>query len=201
MSVNKVTVFGAGTMGHGIAQCAAMNGFETTLADVELSMLERGRGMMAASLDLMVSTGRVAKEKAEAALSNLTLSTDAEAAAKKADVIFEAVFENLELKRGRFKSLGEWTGPEVVLASNTSSFDISLLSEVTRHPERVIGAHWFHPPQITPAVEIIPTAKTSDTALAAIMSSSRTWASFRPAAQTPRALWPTASSSPCWPRS
>ena len=75
--------------------------------------------------------------------------------------MLEAVNENLDLKKRLFQQLGNWTQPHVVLATNTSSFDINELSVVTAHPERVIGTHWFHPPQITPCVEIIPSNATN----------------------------------------
>ena len=94
-------------------------------------------------------------------MSHIQFTTDLKGAASKADYVLEAVNENLDLKRRLFQQLGDWTQPHVVLATNTSSFDINELSAVTRHPERVIGTHWFHPPQITPCVEIIPSSATS----------------------------------------
>jgi 3-hydroxybutyryl-CoA dehydrogenase len=89
------------------------------------------------------------------------LTTDIKEAAAAADFVLEAVQENIDLKKTIFARLGEYTRPSVPLATNTSSFDINDLAIVTRHPERVIGTHWFHPPQITPAVEVIPAKTTS----------------------------------------
>ena len=159
--IKNITVFGAGTMGHGIAQTAAMNGFKVCLCDPAPGLLDRGRTMMEKSLNFMVDFGRLTQAQAEAVLPRVTFEADSQKAAEKAEFIFEAVFEDLQVKRDLFKSLGDWTGPEVILASNTSSFDISLLAQVTRHPHRVIGAHWFHPAQITPALEVIPTDQTT----------------------------------------
>jgi 3-hydroxybutyryl-CoA dehydrogenase len=168
--IKTIAVLGAGTMGHGIAQCAAVAGYAVALSDPDETMLARGRAMIETSLNYWRARGRLEPAAAAAALSRLTLVAEPQEAAAKADFVFEAVFENLDLKRDLFRNLGQWTGPEVVLASNTSSFDISRLAEVTRHPERVIGAHWFHPPQITPALEVIPTAQTSPQVLAAVLA-------------------------------
>jgi 3-hydroxybutyryl-CoA dehydrogenase len=167
--INKITVFGAGTMGHGIAQQAAATGFQVTLTDVDASMLDKGRQMMLASLEFMAKVKRVNPASIPEIMGRVTFSADLDQCAREADFVFEAVFENLELKQTLFKKLGELTRPDVILASNTSSFDISLLASVTRNPERVIGTHWFHPPQITPALEVIPTDKTSPEVLSAVL--------------------------------
>jgi len=157
----KILVVGAGTMGHGIAQCAAMRGFSVRVVDQAASMLPKAEALVADHLGFMVSLGRLGPAEAADAARRLTFSTDLPGAAAWADFVFEAVFEDLGVKRELFARLGELTGPEVVLASNTSSFDIAKLCEVTRHPERVIGTHWFHPPQITPCIELIPADRTS----------------------------------------
>ncbi|MDR2724986.1 MAG: 3-hydroxyacyl-CoA dehydrogenase family protein [Candidatus Adiutrix sp.] len=165
----NIAVLGAGTMGHGIAQCAATAGYAVILSDPDEKTLARGRAMIENSLKFMLSQGRLEPASAEAALSRITQEAEPRAAAARADFIFEAIFENLDLKQELFRSLGEWTGPEIILASNTSSFDIDRLAEAARHPERVIGAHWFHPAQITPALEVIPTARTSPETLAVVL--------------------------------
>jgi 3-hydroxybutyryl-CoA dehydrogenase len=156
-------------MGHGIAQQAAQSGFQVTLADMDASMLDKGRRMMLSSLELMAKVRRVDPASIPEIMGRVTFSADLDQCAREAEFVFEAVFEKLEIKRALFQKLGELAGPEVILASNTSSFDISLLASVTRHPERVVGAHWFHPPQITPAVEVVPAEKTSPEVLAAVL--------------------------------
>lgn len=158
--IRQIAVFGAGTMGHGIAQCAASRGYAVTLTDMEAKMLDRGRTLIDGSLKFMVESGRMTEAEAAETKARITFEPDNQRVAGSADLIFEAVFEDLDVKRNLFQALGEWTGPEVILASNTSSFDIARLAEVTRHPERVIGTHWFHPAQITPALEVIPTDQT-----------------------------------------
>jgi 3-hydroxybutyryl-CoA dehydrogenase len=161
----RILVVGAGTMGHGIAQCAAMAGFTVRVVDQVEAMLPKARAMVRDHLEFMVSLGRITQDDAGAALGRLEFGTDLAGDAAWADFVFEAVFEDLEIKRGLFRQLGDLARPEVVLASNTSSFDIGRLCEVTAHPERVIGAHWFHPPQITPCIELIPAGETSPATL------------------------------------
>lgn len=157
----NILVVGAGTMGHGIAQCAAMRGFTVRVVDQAEPMLRKAETLVADHLGFMVSQGRIGPAAAKEAAARMTYSTDLPGSSTWAGFVFEAVFEDLGVKRELFARLGELTGSEVVLASNTSSFDISKLCEVTRHPERVIGTHWFHPPQITPCIELIPADTTS----------------------------------------
>ncbi len=121
-------------------------------------LLKRAQGWIIDNLKYMVELGEIEKGKVQPTLSHIQFTTDLKKAASKADYVLEAINENLDLKKRLFQQLGSWTQPHVVLATNTSSFDINELSAVTAHPERVIGTHWFHPPQITPCVEIIPSS-------------------------------------------
>jgi 3-hydroxybutyryl-CoA dehydrogenase len=159
--IKTVLVVGAGTMGHGFAQIFAMKHFPVWLADENEDLLKRARGWIMDNLNYMVELGEIGKERVQLTLSHIQFTTDLKQAASKADYVLEAVNENLDLKKRLFQQLGNWTQPHVVLATNTSSFDINELSVVTAHPERVIGTHWFHPPQITPCVEVIPSNATS----------------------------------------
>jgi 3-hydroxybutyryl-CoA dehydrogenase len=159
--IQRVLIVGAGTMGHGFAQVMAMNRLDVSLVDQTEEMLARGRGWITESLNNMIELGHVQKEEIEGTLSRIHFTTDLEEAAAKADFVLEAIVENVELKKALFRELGGFTDPRAIIASNTSSFDINELSAVTAHPERVLGAHWFHPPQITPCVEVIPAEPTS----------------------------------------
>ena len=163
--IREVLIVGAGTMGHGFAQIFAMNHFSVWLVDENKDLLERARGWIVDNLNYMVELGEIGQERAQPTLSHIQYTTDLKQAASKADYVLEAINENLNLKKRLFQQLGNWTLPHVVLASNTSSFDINELSVVTAHPERVIGTHWFHPPQITPCVEVIPSDATSPEAV------------------------------------
>ena len=160
--LKEVLIVGAGTMGHGFAQIFAMNHFSVWLVDEKEDFLDRARASVMDNLNYMVELGEIERERIQPILSCIHFTTDLKQAALKADYVLEAVSENLDLKKRLFQQLGNWTQPHVILATNTSSFDINELSEVTSHPERVIGTHWFHPPQITPAVEIIPSDVTNE---------------------------------------
>lgn len=160
-AIQTVLVLGAGTMGHGFAQLFAMHGLSVWLVDETEKLLERARGWLIDNLNLMVEIGEIEKGKVAPLLSRIQFTTDRKEGANKADFVLEAVFEDLDLKKRLFQELDAWTPPDVILASNTSSFDINELSAVVRHPERVIGTHGYNPPQITPCVEVIPTKRTS----------------------------------------
>jgi 3-hydroxybutyryl-CoA dehydrogenase len=159
--IREILIVGAGTMGHGFAQIFAMNDFSVGLVDENDDLLRRARGWIEDNLNYMVELGEIERKRVQSTLSHIQLNTDLKQAASKADYVLEAVNENLDLKKRLFQQLGNWTQSHVVLATNTSSFDINELSAVTAHPERVIGTHWFHPPQITPCVEVIPSDTTS----------------------------------------
>ena len=159
--IQTILVVGAGTMGHGFAQIFAQKGIPVMLADESDQLLQRARKWIIENLNYLVELGEIEKDRIEPTLSFIQLTTDLKQAASKADYVLEAVNENLDLKKKVFQQLGQWTKPDTVLSTNTSSFDINELSSVTAHPERVIGTHWFHPPQITPCVEIIPSNATN----------------------------------------
>ena len=159
--IQTALVVGAGTMGHGFAQILAMNHVDVWLVDQKEELLDRARGWITENLNSMIELGQARQEEVEPTLARIRFSSDLEKTAPKADYVIEAIFENLEQKKKLFQQLGAITGPDVVLATNTSSFDINEFTSVTKHPERVIGAHWFHPALITPCVEIIPADATS----------------------------------------
>jgi len=159
--IRSTLVVGAGTMGHGFAQVFAMNKIPVYLVDETDELLKRARGWIIDNLNYMFELGEIGMERVEFTLAQIQFTTDLKQAAQEVDYVLEAVFENLDLKKRIFQQLDVYTQPHAILASNTSSFDINELSAVTLHPERVIGTHWFHPPQITPCVEIIPSDSTS----------------------------------------
>jgi 3-hydroxybutyryl-CoA dehydrogenase len=131
------------------------------LVDESDELLSQARGWITDNLEFMVELGELESSQAGPALDRIQFMTDMDHAAGSAEYVLEAVSENLELKKTIFQKLGETTSPETILATNTSSYDINEFCSVTKHPERVIGTYWFHPPPITPCVEIIPGDKTS----------------------------------------
>jgi len=168
--IKTTAVIGAGTMGHGFAQLFAMNGIQVWLVDETEELLQRAREWIVDNLNHMVELGEIKKEAIDPILKHIRFTTDLKQAAQKADFVLEAVYENIDLKKRIFRDLDTWTPPDVVLASNTSSFDINELSTVVAHPERVIGTHGYNPPQITPCVEVIPTKATSQETIEATFS-------------------------------
>ncbi len=155
-TIDTALIVGAGIMGHGFAQLLAMNNIEVHLVDRAVEFLDRARSWIEDNLAYMIELGELQAPEMEAALSRINFTTDLAGNLPKADYVLEAVSENFELKRSIWKILGQKAAPAAILASNTSSYDINELSEGVPHPERIIGTHWFHPPQITPCVEVIP---------------------------------------------
>ena len=162
-SIEKVLVVGAGTMGHGIAQTAAVSGFEVTMMDVDPEQLERAQEAVARSVDKLYEKEKISAEQKQAALEISTTESLSEAEA--ADLVVEAVSENLELKLGIFADLDRFAPPEAVLASNTSSISITRLGAATRRPDQVIGMHFMNPVPLMRLVEVIRGLDTSDRTL------------------------------------
>ncbi|MFI0721758.1 3-hydroxyacyl-CoA dehydrogenase family protein [Streptomyces sp. NPDC021224] len=161
----KLAVVGAGLMGAGIAQVAAQAGYEVTLRDLTEQALTRGTDGIKASFDRFVAKGKLDAADAEAALARISTTTDLEAAAG-ADLVVEAVFEKIEVKQEIFRELDRITGPETVLASNTSAIPITKIAAATAHPERVVGTHFFSPVPMMQLCELVRGYKTSDETLA-----------------------------------
>ena len=162
-SIEKVLVVGAGTMGHGIAQTAAVSGFEVTMMDVDPEQLERAQEAVARSVDKLYEKEKISAGQKQAALEISTTESLSEAEA--ADLVVEAVSENLELKLGIFADLDRFAPPEAVLASNTSSISITRLGAATRRPDQVIGMHFMNPVPLMRLVEVIRGLDTSDRTL------------------------------------
>jgi len=167
--IKTTLVIGAGTMGHGFAQLFALNNIPVFLVDEMDEFLRRAKSWIENNLDYMVELKEIEKSQIKPILDRINFTTDLKQAAKKADYVLEAVPENLDMKKKIFQQLDEYTQPDVILSSNTSSFDINELSVVITRPERVIGTHWYNPPQITPCVEVIPSNATNQETLDSIM--------------------------------
>lgn len=160
-SIKSAGVIGAGTMGGGIAICFANAGMQVTLLDANEQALNNGLANLDKTYQSMVDRGRLSAEDKvkRMALISTSLSYDA---LKEADVIIEAVFENMALKRKIFTELDRVAKPGAVLATNTSTLDIEQIAEVTRRPQDVIGMHFFSPANVMPLLEVVRTTKTSD---------------------------------------
>jgi 3-hydroxybutyryl-CoA dehydrogenase len=161
----KLAVVGAGLMGAGIAQVAAVAGHEVVLRDVTTDAIARGLDGIKTSLDRFVAKERITAAEVDAALARITTSTDLDAAAD-ADVVVEAVFEQLEVKHEVFRELDRICRDGAILASNTSAIPITSIAAVTARPEAVVGTHFFSPVPMMGLCELIRGLKTSDETLA-----------------------------------
>jgi enoyl-CoA hydratase/3-hydroxyacyl-CoA dehydrogenase len=165
--ISKVAVIGAGEMGHGIAELAALSGFHVVLRDIKQEFVDRGMERIAWSLDKLVEKNQVTREKADEARGRITATTDLAAAVRDADLVVEAVFEDLDLKKEVFRELDAHAPPGAVLASNTSGLSISEMARATGRPDKVVGLHFFNPVVLMPLIEIVRGDATSDETLRA----------------------------------
>ncbi|MGH7606030.1 MAG: 3-hydroxyacyl-CoA dehydrogenase family protein [Gemmatimonadales bacterium] len=148
-------------MGSGIAQVAAVAGYETTVRDVSRQLLDRGRGGIEKSLGKFVEKGKLAAADRDAALGRLTFTTTT-ADLRDADIIIEAITEDLALKNALFKELDGLCGLGTIFASNTSSLTIAEMAAATKRPDRFVGLHFFNPVPLMPLVEVVRTVTTSE---------------------------------------
>jgi 3-hydroxybutyryl-CoA dehydrogenase len=161
--IQRITVVGAGQMGAGIAQVAALAGFDVTLTDVAPGQLERAVVIIQESLAKLAAKGKVAQDDADAAL--LRLRTAAEPV--DGDLLIEAATENVDLKLQIFRTLDEVASEGAILASNTSSIPITRLAAATSRPGRFVGMHFMNPVPLMPLVELIRGIDTTDETAAA----------------------------------
>ncbi len=168
--IKTITVVGAGTMGHGIAEVAAMSGFKVYLADISDDILNNALGKIKWSLSKLSEKGQL-RESVETIMSRITPVVNlkdgnyTEEFAKvisQSDFIIEAIPERIDLKQQLFKFLDQHAPKHAILATNTSSLPISEIAAATGRPEKVVGMHFFNPPPLMPLVEIIKGDKTSD---------------------------------------
>jgi 3-hydroxybutyryl-CoA dehydrogenase len=160
--VRTVVVVGAGTMGHGIAQVAAMAGAAVTLIDRDEVLAARALERIRQNLDAGVERGKVTPDLRTATLERTRVHTDLSAAAADADLTIEAVPERLDLKRSVFATLEAAAPPDAILATNTSSLSITEIQAELVRPERVVGLHFFNPVHIMALVEVVRGDLTSD---------------------------------------
>ena len=161
-AITQVVLVGAGTMGEGIAQCFAQAGIKVKLLNKRREILDRCLNQIEINIQQFYETGLI-HEKPSQVISRIEplLSTDLQLAVKDCDMVIEIIPEILDLKRKLFIQL-DTLRPDIILASNTSSFTITALAEGLKHPERVVGLHYFNPAHIVPLVEIHRGALTSN---------------------------------------
>jgi 3-hydroxyacyl-CoA dehydrogenase len=170
--VRRAAVIGAGTMGGGIAMNFANAGIPVTVVEVSREALDRGLGVVRTNYEATAAKGRLSREEVEQRMGRITPTTDFAAVAD-ADLVIEAVFEEMAVKQEVFRTLDAICKPEAVLATNTSTLDVNQIAAVTRRPESVIGMHFFSPANVMRLLENVRGAQSSRTTIATAMGVGR----------------------------
>ncbi|MFC5972905.1 3-hydroxyacyl-CoA dehydrogenase/enoyl-CoA hydratase family protein [Halomarina salina] len=166
--IQTIAVLGAGNMGHGIAEVAAMAGYDVNLRDINEEFVQNGYDQIEWSLGKLADNDQLSEEEADAALDRITPLVEMSEAVSDVDVVIEAVPEKMDIKQDVYGDVEEYAPDRAILASNTSSLSITDLSEVTERPEQFCGMHFFNPPVRMQLVEVISGAHTADETLEAI---------------------------------
>ncbi len=172
MTMTKIGVVGAGTMGNGIAQTFAMHGYSVIMQDISERSLEAGRGAIAKSLARLVAKDRITAADAKAGLDRVQTTTSLAAFADR-ELVVEAIVESIEIKGKVLGQLDEVCAATTIFASNTSSISLTRLAAASARPERVIGMHFFNPVPLMQLVEVIRALQTSDATCARIIEITR----------------------------
>ncbi len=168
--IKRIAVLGAGLMGHGITQVAAQNGkYEVYMRDIEQRFIDNGMNMIRNSLQKFVSKGQITEAEMNETLARIHPTLDLKEAVSNADLIIEAVPENIELKKATFREVDNLASAHAIIASNTSSISITELGSATKRPEKVCGMHFFNPPQLMRLIEVIKGAKTSEETIQTVL--------------------------------
>ncbi|MFQ6008160.1 MAG: 3-hydroxybutyryl-CoA dehydrogenase [Candidatus Zixiibacteriota bacterium] len=165
--VKRIAVVGSGTMGNGIAQVCAMSGYDVDMIDVKQEFLDRAIKTISGSLDRMLKKEKIKEEDKQTALGRIRPSTDL-SVAKNAQLVIEAVTEDLQIKLELFKQLEDICPPEAIFASNTSSLPITQLATATMRPDKFIGMHFMNPVPMMKLIEVIRGIATSDETFALV---------------------------------
>ncbi|WP_122087922.1 3-hydroxyacyl-CoA dehydrogenase/enoyl-CoA hydratase family protein [Halalkalicoccus subterraneus] len=163
--INTITVLGAGNMGHGIAEVAAIAGYDVYMRDIKDEFVQNGYEQIEWSLGKLAENDRISQEEADAALDRITPVVDMEESVSSTDFLIEAVPEQMEIKKDVYTDVEKYAPDEAIFATNTSSLSITELSEVTERPERFCGMHFFNPPVRMDLVEVITGEHTSEETL------------------------------------
>jgi len=166
--IRKIAVIGAGTMGAGIAQACAASGFQVSMRDIDPKFVEGGFRRIRDPLLKRVEKGKMSQAEVDAIVSKVHGTVDLEEALDGAQVVIEAVFEKMDVKRETYAEMDRIASPDVVFASNTSSLSITEMANVTKRADRVVGMHFFNPAPVMKLVEVIRGSETSDATVALV---------------------------------
>lgn len=158
----QIAVLGAGSMGHGIAHVSAMAGHEVVLRDIDSDLVKDGLEGIRENLQGGVDRDKMTEREMEETLKQIEGTTDLEEAVVDADLVVEAVPEDMDLKKDVFSDVEDATSDETVIASNTSSLSVTEMASMLEHPERAVGLHFFNPPHLMDLVEIVIAEQTDD---------------------------------------
>ena len=161
MQISNIGIVGAGTMGSGISQVAALTGYDIVMQDVSDEATSRGLGTIDKSLQRLVDREKITADAKDAAIRKIRTTTNLSDLAD-CDLVIEAATENMDLKLDLFEKIDKVSGPETIVASNTSSLSLTKLASVSNRPDKVIGMHFFNPVPMMALVEIIRALQTSD---------------------------------------
>jgi len=162
MEIKKICVLGAGLMGSGIAQVSAEAGYEVSMRDIEDRFVQGGLNIIKKNYERAISKGKMTKEQSDALLSKVKGTVNMEEAVKGAQIVIEAVIENMDLKKQVYGELDQLCAKDTILATNTSGLSITEIASMTKRPEKVIGMHFFNPVPVMKLVEIIKGQSTSE---------------------------------------
>jgi 3-hydroxyacyl-CoA dehydrogenase len=163
--IQNVAVIGTGTMGPGIAQIFSQSGLKVILYDIKVEQLEKATQTIQNNLKTFVGTGSITSKEAEETCQRITTSSNLKESAQAADFVLEAVPEVLDVKKSVFSEIDRLCPPDVILATNTSGLSITEIAKGTQSPHRVVGMHWWNPPIIIPAIEVIKGELTGEETL------------------------------------
>ena len=172
MAIEKVSVLGAGVMGMGISQALAQQGFPVTICDLDEGILKNNLAKTEKNLQSLVDRGKMAAEEATQVASRIKTTTKTEDIAA-VDLVIEAVFEDMELKKKVFAQLDEVCSPATILASNTSTLSPTEIGSATKRQDRVVGMHWFNPAPVMRLIEVTAGLETSEETVEAVMEFAR----------------------------
>lgn len=167
--IRQVGVLGAGTMGNGIAQAFAVAGYSVIMRDIKPEYVERGMATVAKSLERLAARGKLSADARAATLARIRPTTDINDLGQ-CDLVVEAVLEDYELKAGIIRELDAICGETAIFATNTSSISVTQIAAASRHPERVVGMHFFNPVPMMQLVEVIRALQTSDAVCDAVVA-------------------------------
>ncbi|MCK5302053.1 MAG: 3-hydroxyacyl-CoA dehydrogenase family protein, partial [Candidatus Thorarchaeota archaeon] len=170
MDVKKIVVIGAGLMGSGIAYISAWNGLEVKIVDIKEEFIEKGMERIRTDVMTGIDKGKMTMSEAEGLMGRLSATTNLEEAVKDADLVIEAIFENMKVKKEVFGKIDAAAPAHTVIASNTSSLSIDELATATKRPDKVVGMHYFSPVAAMKLLEIVIGEKTSDETIAAAIA-------------------------------